>query len=70
MGSFSKQIPLNSDSSLGPVTIGSKIMVERGKDPLPLEGGNVDLVPGSGWDGSTVSISKEMNQAGNNSTFS
>jgi hypothetical protein len=65
VGSFSKQIPLNSDSSLGPVTIGSKIMVERGKDPLPLEGGNVDLVPGSGWDGSTVAISKELNPARN-----
>jgi len=65
VGFFSKQIPLNSDSSLGPVTIGSKIMVERGKDPLPLEGGNVELAPGSGWDGSTVTISKEMNPARN-----
>ena len=65
MAFFSKPIPLNPDSSLGPVTIGSKIIVERGKDPLPLEGGNVELVPGSGWDAGTVTISKEMNQAGN-----
>ncbi len=65
MGSFSKQIPLNNDSSLGPVTIGSKIMVEKGKDPLPLEGGNVELVPGSGWDAGSVTISKQMTPARN-----
>jgi len=65
MGSFSKQLPLNSDSSLGPVTIGSRIMVERGKDPLPLEGGNVELVSGCGWDAGTVTISKQMTPARN-----
>jgi hypothetical protein len=64
MGYFSKEIPLNPDSSLGPVTIGSKITVERGKEPLPLEGGNVELVPGCGWDPGTVTISKEMNPEG------
>jgi hypothetical protein len=61
MGNFSKEIPLNPDSCLGPVTIGSKIIVERGREPLPLEGGNVEVVPGCGWDKKTVSISQQMN---------
>lgn len=65
MGYFSKEIPLNPGSSIGPVTIGSKITVERGKDPLPLEGGNVELVAGCGWDPGTVTISKQMNPEGN-----
>jgi hypothetical protein len=64
MGKFSKEIPLNPDSSLGPVTIGSKIVVERGKGPLPLQGGNVVLVPGSGWSPGTVTISPEMDKGG------
>jgi len=64
MGKFSKEIPLNPDSSLGPVTIGSKIVVERGKEPLPLQGGNVVLVPGCGWDPGTVTISPEMDKGG------
>jgi hypothetical protein len=65
MGYFFKEIPLNPDSSLGPVEIGSRIIPEGGKEPLPLEGGNVELVPGCGWDMGTVTVSKEMNQAGN-----
>ncbi len=63
MGSFSKEIPLNPDSSLGPVTIGSKIIVERGREPLPLEGGDVELVPGGGWDPGTLTIANELNPA-------
>lgn len=64
MAHFSKEIPLNPDASLGPVTIGSKITVERGAAPLPLERGTVALVPGCGWDESTVRISPAMDPKG------
>lgn len=63
MGYFSKEIPLNPDSSLGPVTIGSKIKVEGGTKPLKLQGGNVEIVPGCGWDSNTVQITRQMNSS-------
>jgi len=64
MARFSKEIPLNPDSSLGPVTIGSKITVERGSAPLPLERGIVELIPGGGWDAETVRITDRMDPGG------
>lgn len=64
MARFSKEIPINPDSSLGPVTIGSKITVERGSAPLPLERGIVELLPGCGWDAKTVRISDRMDPGG------
>lgn len=64
MARFSKEIPLNPDSSLGPVTIGSKITVERGSAPLPLERGIVELIPGGGWDAQTVRITDRMDPGG------
>ena len=64
MAQFSKEIPLNPDSSLGPVTIGSKITVERGSAPLPLEKGVVELTPGGGWDATTVRITDRMDPGG------
>jgi hypothetical protein len=59
MGYFKKEMPLHPDSSLGPVTIGSKIRVEKG-EPLPLLEGRVDFVPGQAWDPRYLNISKEM----------
>jgi hypothetical protein len=56
---FSKEMPLNPDSSLGPVVIGSKIRVEKG-EPLPLQEGRVEFVPGQAWDPRYLSITKEM----------
>lgn len=52
-------MPLNPDQSLGPVVIGSKIRVEKG-EPLPLQEGRVEFVPGQAWDPRHLTIGKEM----------
>lgn len=64
MANFSKELPLNSDASLGPVTIGSKITVERGSPPLPIERGTVELIPGCGWDKNTVRVTPALDPNG------
>ncbi len=59
MAYFAKEMPLNPDQSLGPVVIGSKIRVEN-SEPLPLQEGRVEFVPGQAWDPRYLSITKEM----------
>jgi hypothetical protein len=59
MAYFAKEMPLNPDQSLGPVIIGSKIRVEN-SEPLPLQEGRVEFVPGQAWDPRHLSITKEM----------
>jgi hypothetical protein len=58
-GYFAKEMPLNPDQSLGPVVIGSKIRVEKG-EPLPLQEGRVEFVPGQAWDPRHLTIEKAM----------
>jgi len=48
---------LNKDLSIEPVVTGSGIIVEkRGREPLVLNGGNVGIVPGCGWDQGTSKV--------------
>jgi hypothetical protein len=56
---FAKEMPLNPDRSLGPVTIGSKIRVEQG-ELIPLQDGRVEFVPGQHWDPGHLEITSEM----------
>lgn len=60
MSTYSKELPLNPDGSLGTVIIGSKLRPQGAKvtEPLPLAGGKVEIVEGCGWSASTAVISE------------
>lgn len=60
MAYFSKELPCQQNGTLGPLTFRSWYEKKKGSQPVRLEDGAAELIPGSGWDKEQVGIKYEL----------